>query len=135
MVLQHLRPETQVLRRKMEGSLDAYQLEALDFEAYTGKLTTFVLNDQPAATPAPRKPAVGATVLVGHVGTREPPKPRRDPATVRCFKCQEYGHYQADCDAELAEAEASSAAPIITPAELKISCEAIHYSVQDRLDE
>lgn len=120
MVLQHLRPETQVLRRKMEGSLDAYQLEALDFEAYTGKLTTFVLNDQPAVTPAPRKPAIGATVLVGHVGKREPPRPRRDPATVKCFKCKEYGHYQADCEAELTEDEATAAAPIITPAELKI---------------
>jgi hypothetical protein len=117
-VLQHLRPETQVLRRKVEGSLDAHQLEALDFEAYTGKLTTFVLNAQPAVTPALRKPAVGATVLVGHVGTRKPP--RRDPATVRCFKCKEYGHYQADCEAEWTEHEATSAAPIITSAELKI---------------
>jgi hypothetical protein len=113
-----LRPETHVFRRKMESSLDNDQLAEMAYEEYTGRVTTWVLNEQQEASPAPRR---SASVLVGR---RENPR-RRDVSTVKCYNCQKYGHYQADCDAVLADDEAPSAAvaktaPTLTPAELKI---------------
>ncbi len=104
--------------------MDNTQLAEITYDEWVGRLTTYVLNENQEASPAPRRPAADVTVLVGK---RETPRPRRDPA-VKCYKCQEYENYQADCDAVLTEDKDTSAVPVakpapaptITPAELKI---------------
>ncbi len=97
--------------------METDQLTDFTYDEYMGRLTTYVLNEHQEDSPAPRKPAAAPQ---SWFAKREPPRPRRDPATVRCFKCKEYGHYQADCDAVIADDEDAFAAPTITPAELKI---------------
>ncbi len=90
-----LRPETSVLRLKMESGLDNDQLAEITYDEDVWWRMTYVLNEHQEARPAPRRPAACAR---GLVGKRKTPRPRCDPA---CYKCQEYGRYQADCDAVL----------------------------------
>ena len=115
---------THGVRRQMEGNMDDEKLKQMPFAEYAIRLAALVrANELSRSTDHSRVAGAGATVLAVKVQRQEGKKresTRRDVTQVRCFRCREYGHYQSDCDAPLDEEEETSAAPAISPAELKL---------------
>ena len=110
---QHLDEETQAHLRKFEGGIDPDRLQALEYDEYVARFTSFVQNERPLMSS--RKAFSGTTQLNT---PREERAGRRDLATVRCFKCRKFGHYRSDCEQE--SSDDSDDAAQLGVAELKM---------------
>ncbi len=90
-------PEYHLLWRKWEINQNPARLLGMSFEDYTRRLTTFILNVRQQEYTLSTPPS--ATFLATKMMKREPPRPTRDPATMKCFNYGGFDHYQYNCKA------------------------------------